>query len=45
MVRRVDYLHAQLAAFASGARQVDIDVQMRNVARKLTRKEIDAASQ
>ena len=38
------YLHAQLAAFASGARRNDIGEQMRNVARRMTRDEIDAAS-
>jgi len=38
------YLHAQLAAFASGARHNDIDSVMRNVARRLTPGEIDAAS-
>jgi cytochrome c553 len=37
------YLAAQLAAFASGARHNDIDEQMRNVARRMTRDEVDAA--
>jgi cytochrome c553 len=40
----VVYLHAQLAAFASGARRNDINEQMRNVARGMTAEEIDAAS-
>jgi cytochrome c553 len=39
-----DYLHAQLQAFASGARRNDIGEQMRNVARAMTAEEIDAAS-
>jgi cytochrome c553 len=38
------YLHAQLVAFASGARRNDIGEQMRNVARRMTRDEIDVAS-
>jgi cytochrome c553 len=38
------YLHAQLTAFASGARRNDIDAQMRNVARAMTPAEIDAAT-
>jgi cytochrome c553 len=38
------YLHAQLEAFASGARRNDIGEQMRNVAREMTPAEIDAAS-
>jgi len=38
------YLHAQLEAFASGARRNDIDEAMRNVARAMTPQEIDAAS-
>jgi cytochrome c553 len=38
------YLHAQLEAFAAGARHNDIDEQMRNVARTMTPQEIDAAS-
>jgi cytochrome c553 len=40
----VVYLHAQLAAFASGARHNDIGEQMRNVARGMTPDEITAAS-
>jgi cytochrome c553 len=40
----VVYLHAQLAAFASGARHNDIGEQMRNVARGMTPDEIAAAS-
>ena len=39
------YLHAQLEAFASGARHNDIGEQMRNVARRMTPEEIDATSQ
>jgi cytochrome c553 len=39
------YLHAQLAAFASGARHNDIGEQMRNVARPMTKAEIDTASE
>jgi len=38
------YLRAQLLAFASGARHNDISEQMRNIARRMTREEIDAAS-
>jgi cytochrome c553 len=38
------YLHAQLAAFASGERRNDIDAAMRNVARVMTLAEIGAAS-
>jgi cytochrome c553 len=38
------YLHAQLAAFAAGTRHNDIDAQMRNIARRMTTPEIDAAS-
>ena len=38
------YLHTQLEAFASGARRNDIGEQMRNVARGMTRDEIEAAS-
>jgi cytochrome c553 len=38
------YLHAQLDAFANGTRRNDIDQQMRNVARGMTRDEIAAAS-
>jgi cytochrome c553 len=38
------YLHAELVAFASGARRNDIGEQMRNVARRMTPEEIDAAS-
>jgi cytochrome c553 len=37
------YLWAQLEAFASGARHNDIGEQMRNVARRLTRAEMDEA--
>lgn len=39
------YLHEQLTAFNSGARRNDIDAQMRNVARLMSRADIDAASQ
>jgi cytochrome c553 len=38
------YLHAQLVAFASGTRRNDIGEQMRNIARRMTPHEIDAAS-
>ncbi len=38
------YLRTQLQAFASGARRNDIGEQMRNIARAMTREEIDAAS-
>jgi cytochrome c553 len=38
------YLRAQLEAFSSGARRNDIGEQMRNVARRMTPQEIDAAS-
>ena len=38
------YLRAQLEAFASGARHNDISEQMRNVARRMTPAEIDAAA-
>jgi cytochrome c553 len=38
------YLHAQLEAFSTGARHNDIGEQMRNVARRMTADEIDAAS-
>jgi cytochrome c553 len=38
------YLRAQLEAFSSGARRNDIGEQMRNVARRMTAAEIDAAS-
>jgi cytochrome c553 len=38
------YLHAQLLAFASSARRNDIGEQMRNIARRMTAAEIDAAS-
>jgi cytochrome c553 len=37
------YLQAQLLAFASGARHNDISEQMRNVARQMTRAEVEAA--
>ena len=39
------YLRAQLEAFSSGARHNDISEQMRNIARRMTAAEIDAASQ
>jgi cytochrome c553 len=39
------YLRTQLEAFSSGGRRNDIGEQMRNVARAMTPKEIDAASQ
>ncbi len=38
------YLRTQLEAFATGARHNDIGEQMRNVARRMTPGEIDAAS-
>ena len=38
------YLHTQLKAFSTGARHNDIGEQMRNVARRMTADEIDAAS-
>lgn len=38
------YLHAQLEAFAHGARRNDIGEQMRNVARGMTAGDIDAAT-
>jgi cytochrome c553 len=38
------YLRTQLEAFSSGARRNDIGEQMRNVARRMTAAEIDAAS-
>jgi cytochrome c553 len=38
------YLRAQLTAFASGARRNDIGEQMRNVARRMTPAEIEAAT-
>jgi cytochrome c553 len=38
------YLRAQLEAFSSGARRNDIGEQMRNVARRMTPEEIDAAT-
>jgi cytochrome c553 len=38
------YLRTQLEAFSSGARRNDIGEQMRNVARRMTAEEIDAAS-
>jgi cytochrome c553 len=38
------YLRTQLEAFASGVRRNDIGEQMRNVARRMTPEEIDAAS-
>ena len=38
------YLRAQLLAFASGGRRNDIGEQMRNIARRMTPEEIDAAS-
>lgn len=37
----VAYLHNQLVAFANGTRANDIDGQMRNVARQMTRQEIE----
>ncbi len=39
------YLKAQLLAFASGARHNDISQQMRNIARRMTPAEIDAAAE
>jgi cytochrome c553 len=38
------YIRAQLLAFVSGARHNDISQQMRNVARRMTPEEIDAAA-
>jgi cytochrome c553 len=38
------YIKAQLQAFSSGARRNDISEQMRNIARQMTRAEIDAAA-
>ena len=38
------YLRTQLAAFATSARHNDIGEQMRNIARRMTPQEIDAAS-
>lgn len=38
------YIKAQLKAFASGGRRNDISEQMRNVARRMTEVEIDAAA-
>ena len=38
------YLKAQLQAFASGARHNDVGQQMRNIARRMTGQEIDAAA-
>jgi cytochrome c553 len=38
------YLHAQIVAFASGARRNDIGEQMRNIARRMTPDEINATS-
>ena len=38
------YLRTQLEAFATGTRHNDIGEQMRNVARRMTAGEIDAAS-
>jgi cytochrome c553 len=38
------YIKAQLQAFASGERHNDISAQMRNIARRLTPEEIDAAA-
>ena len=40
----VIYLRTQLEAFATGARHNDIGEQMRNIARRMTGEEIDAAS-
>lgn len=39
------YLRAQLVAFTSGARCKDMGEQMRNGARRMTAKEIEAVSQ
>jgi cytochrome c553 len=38
------YLHAQIVAFASGARRNDIGEQMRNIARRMAPDEINATS-
>jgi cytochrome c553 len=40
----LSYLRSQLKAFAAGTRRNDIGEQMRNVARRMTAEEIDAAS-
>lgn len=39
------YLREQLLAFASGARHNDISQQMRNIARRMTAAEVDAAAE
>ena len=39
------YLKAQLEAFAAGARRNDISQQMRNIARNMTKDEIEAAAE
>jgi cytochrome c553 len=39
------YIKSQLEAFASGERRNDISEQMRNIARQMTREEIDEAAQ
>jgi cytochrome c553 len=38
------YIKAQLEAFSSGPRHNDISEQMRNIARRMTRDEIDATA-
>ena len=40
-----EYLLAQLSAFASGERRNDGHAQMRNMARSLTKQEIEAVSE
>jgi hypothetical protein len=44
VVSAAAYLRTQLEALSSGARRNDIGEQMRNVARRMTTEEIDAAS-
>jgi cytochrome c553 len=39
------YLRTQLQAFSTGARHNDIDEQMRNIARRMTTREIEAATE
>jgi cytochrome c553 len=39
-----NYLRAQLQAFADGTRHNDISQQMRNIARRMTTAEIEAAA-
>ncbi len=39
------YIRSQLLAFASGARRNDVHEQMRNIARNMTKEEIEAAAE